>query len=190
MKYTFQTNKANRESLLKMFSLPKLRTSSLVFFNGVFSKTHSNVISYPEELIIESISEAGKKYPKLIQNYYGKSGAYIEDSFSSLNTKYSKDGVLIKITKNKQINEPFHLLFITASNNEVRAYPRNIIIFEEGSSANIIESHHSISSEIFKLRKTKYFRFIKFIKNKPWLEGLIFYGLGFIFAFLLLQILF
>ncbi len=65
-----------------------------------------------------------------------------ERALHSLNGAFMTDGALIRFTKGKQSEGPYHLLFVTAPGADVAAtHPRNIVVAERDSVAEIVETH-------------------------------------------------
>ena len=68
------------------------------------------------------------------------------DSLSSLNTSYTKEGAYILIPKNVEPEDPIQILhFSTGVQNSIWLQPRNLIITESNSNVQIIERHQSLS---------------------------------------------
>src|SRR3989339_433948 len=62
---------------------------TLVFVNGYFSKEFSEIDSLPKGLILETISEAIKKHPDLVLNYFSKYVSTEKNIFTALNTAFA-----------------------------------------------------------------------------------------------------
>ena len=84
------------------------------------------------------------KYSKLLGKYFNKL-TNKSDSFSLLNTSFSKEGAYVHIPKNIELAKPIEIVHInTGSDNSLMLQPRNLIIVEKSSKVEIIESHYSI----------------------------------------------
>jgi Fe-S cluster assembly protein SufD len=65
---------------------------------------------------------------------------------TSLNTAFSKEGVYIHIPKNIVLEKPIEIIhFATGNEAALMLQPRNLVVVEENSEVEIIESHQSLT---------------------------------------------
>lgn len=117
----------------------------LVFVNG-FYRTDLSSASALTGLHVCSLSEAKERFPAELSNYFGELTAHSDDIFTQLNSAYHNDGVFIKVDKGVQIEEPIQLLHYT-DGNEIVAMPRNLVVAEEGSKVQLVESYEELNGE-------------------------------------------
>lgn len=122
---------------LDNFTYPESRQSQLVFVNGLFAKELSNLAAIPAGVTVSNFADADQK---LLSQYLATQIDYHNDAFSALNTAFAEDGAFILIPRGKVVEAPIHLLFLTTEANTV-AYPRVVVVAEEGSIATLIESY-------------------------------------------------
>ncbi|WP_172915834.1 Fe-S cluster assembly protein SufD [Capnocytophaga canimorsus] len=119
----------------------------VVFVDGFFNDELSDINS--DEILISPLSEIlksdkGKEFSEKHLNQETRK----DDVFTALNTAFIQEGICIYVAKNKVIEKPIQLLFVT-SNTEISLclQPRNIIEVGENAQVKIIETHQSLSSQ-------------------------------------------
>lgn len=119
----------------------------IVFINGFFDAELSD--KNIKDFLISPFSEILKsnEASEFVSNYFNKETRK-DDVFTALNTAFTHDGICIYIAKNKVIEKPIQLLFISTNSDESACYqPRNIIEVGENAQVRIVETHQSISEE-------------------------------------------
>ena len=115
----------------------------LVFVNGQFSANDSNYNS--EEISIATLKEAYKDHSEHIDKHFGNLVAKNNDSFATLNSIFCNDGVYIHIGKNKVVETPTIIYYLSdTTTGEATSFPRNLIVAEENSQSSIIEVFSTI----------------------------------------------
>jgi len=118
--------------------------NKIVFVNGVAQPQLSNILDDADTLQLLDLSQAFKDHSDVIEQHVGKYIKYDEDAFAAINTAFFQDGAFIRIAKNKTLKYPVILHFITyAEHRSPVYYSRNLILAEENSEANIVETFQS-----------------------------------------------
>lgn len=127
------------------YLIPGWEGNLLVFINGFYSAKFSKIVSEFEEndIVISTISNAKKKHVHLMDQYYGIVAKYRASLFTALNTAYANDGLFLHLPKNRKLEEPIHVLFLSEG-ELTSSQPRNFILAENGSKASITMSFHSL----------------------------------------------
>ena len=120
--------------------LADVEGARLVFVDGVFAPSLSRVDSLPAgvrvlplERSLDAVSGVREALGTIVPG---------ERTFVALNTAFLRDGALIQVAEGTKVEHPIYLLFISSSAEEPRAaYPRNLIILEEGAEATVIEDY-------------------------------------------------
>ena len=132
---------------VKNFFLRGIESYKIVLIDGVYDPLWSNTTHDGIDICILSSVLEKKKYSKIISKYYNTISDKNE-SFSLLNTSFSKEGAYIHVPKNIDLNKPVEIIHINSGGeSSLMLQPRNLIILEKNSSAQIIESHYSLSSK-------------------------------------------
>ena len=149
LKYNFVPSYEKKEvskDFIKSLLFDELEHSLIVFINGRYSAEHSNLLNLPKGVIVGSIAEEMKKNNEVLQKHFGKYANYQDHIFTALSTAYTDDGAFIYIPSGKIVEEPIHIVFIAASEDEkILVQPRNLFVAEKNSQVTIIE--HYVSAD-------------------------------------------
>ncbi|MDN5201414.1 Fe-S cluster assembly protein SufD [Fulvivirgaceae bacterium BMA10] len=130
------------------FLIKDLDAYNIVIINGQFSKEYSNVSSVDPKLSIQSLAEAFAEQQALLSTHFAKYANSESDTFTALNTAFSKEGVFINVDSNYIVDKPIAIYFISDADREkVIAQPRNLILVGKNSEVEIIESFYTIGAE-------------------------------------------
>ncbi len=115
----------------------------LVFVNGQFSDQHSQVISPSTEISIQSLADANRTQPEILQQYFAKQTATSSDSFVALNTALAQQGTLIHVPAGQTVSHPVHLYLISdARETPAFSQVRNLFVVEARAQATFTEIFH------------------------------------------------
>jgi FeS assembly protein SufD len=124
-------------------SLAASNNSRLVFINGYFTPSLSQLTSLPKSVCVKNLAAIITHEPAQLFKHWQADTAE-KNSFINLNTAFIQDGAYIHLPADTQLPTPIELLFI--STNEQCFIPiRNVIIAEKNSRAVIIEKYISIT---------------------------------------------
>lgn len=117
----------------------------LVFVNGVFAPNLSSQAEV-SGLQITTLKNLDASF----QEYLGKTHS-AEEVFTALNSCNFIDAAVLKVSRNRAIEKPVHLLFVTTAQDgkPTVAYPRALVVAETGSSLTVVEDFVSIGAETF-----------------------------------------
>ena len=132
------------------FLFDQLEHNLLVFVNGHFDEKLSRITDLPKGVIAGNISEAIKQKSPIIEKHFGKYADYKNQIFTALSTAYIKDGAFIFIPDGKVIEDAFHILFLTTSDdNKILSQPRNLFVIGKNSQVTIIEHYSSLNEDVY-----------------------------------------
>lgn len=127
-------------------------SNRLVFVNGLFSNELS-VIDAQDGLVVKNFATAALENNDTILEYFGKIAD--TDSFSSLNTVLTQDGVFVEVSKNADAEIPLYVYHVNVAKEiEVFSTPRNLVVAHQGSRVRLIEknitlgAHNSFSNSV------------------------------------------
>ncbi len=130
---------------IKKYFLHEIESYRIVFVDGVYSSFLSDTTHEEADVCILSAALKKPKYKMIIDHYFDKITSK-NDSLSSLNTAFSKEGAFINIPKNTILEKPIQVLFFsTGSEKELMLNPRNLIIVGENSHVQIYERHQNLN---------------------------------------------
>ncbi len=126
-----------------LFTPDGIEAHLLYFVNGVFDESLSTILEDDGLVITHLKNVKGDKdvnsiLEKSVQNH---------DSFSLLNTVFSKEGVVINIDKNRSLLYPVYIIHITDSVKTTISQPRTIISIKESSKVTVAEVFYTVGSE-------------------------------------------
>lgn len=152
LKETFQLAIAHEisETEITPFLFSGMENDRLVFVNGHFDSALSS-FTLPKSVIISNLDKAYKNYSAEIDAHLGKHLQIAGQPFAALNTAFAHDGLFIYVPRNVRIEKPLHLLFISQAQAEMpnHQHPRNLIILEQGSQLQLVESHHCLGENVY-----------------------------------------
>lgn len=129
---------------IKKYLIHDIDTYTIVFVDGIYSSHLSRTTHDKLDACLMSSALDKEKYKPIIDKYFNK--IVPEDSMSSLNTAFAKEGAYIRIPKNVIAEKPIQVLnFFTGNEAALMVQPRNLIIAEDGAHVQIIERHQSLT---------------------------------------------
>ncbi|MEQ9441475.1 MAG: Fe-S cluster assembly protein SufD [Cyclobacteriaceae bacterium] len=141
-------NEALVKELIQSVIPNDVQANQLIFVNGQFQETLSNIISPSDEVKIMPMSQAYQAHSELIEQYFAKQPGIQPDSFVALNTALAQEGLFIHVPKNKVVEAPILTYFISDTTQGTSvATPRNLYIAETGSKVSMVESFHTIGTD-------------------------------------------
>jgi Fe-S cluster assembly protein SufD len=125
--------------------------SLLVFVNGYFSKSLSNLSALPKEVVAGSLAESVASHGEDIRRHLSRLLSLQSYPFAALNTAFIHDGAFIHVPRGSKVAVPIQLMFVSAASTEGNAvsYPRNLIVVDENASATVVESYVSLSEGVY-----------------------------------------
>ena len=131
---------------VKRYFLHEMDTYKIVFIDGVYSSYLSETTHDGVDICLMSAALTKPMYQPIIELYFNKVASK-DESLTSLNTAFSKEGAYIYIPKNKAPIKPIEIIhFATGTEASLMLQPRNLIIAEENAELQIIERHQSLTS--------------------------------------------
>jgi Fe-S cluster assembly protein SufD len=122
-------------------SLPAIR---LVFVNGLFAESLSDLSAVPQGITVSSLAQALTARPAIVEKQLGRSMQNQDNAFAALNSAFFLDGGYVHVPAGKVLEAPVHLLFIaTTRENGSTSHPRNLVVVDDRSQATVIESYAS-----------------------------------------------
>ncbi len=133
---------------VKKYFLHEIDSYKIVFIDGVYSSFLSETTHEGFDICLLSAVLKKPKYKMVIDHYFNTI-AKKEDSITSLNTAFSKEGAYINIPKNTVVPKPIQIIhFSTGIESEVLMQPRNLIVVGENAHVQIVERHQSLNENV------------------------------------------
>ncbi len=118
----------------------------LVFVNGRYTQTLSNIPVLENGVIIEPLENALKNRPGLVREHLGKAVSEAHP-FAAINAGLIANGLFVFIPPSVVLNEPIHVLLLnTEQTTRFSAHPRILIAAGNHSTAEIITHEAAIGN--------------------------------------------
>ncbi len=138
--------RVNKDEIQKL--LIRDAACHLVFVNGRCAPELSGLLSLPPGIEAVNIAEKIQEQTESLA-YLGQCVNRRPDSFSDLNTAFYEDGAYIRIKRGTVLNAPIHLMFVTTESEvPLMTHPRNLVIAEAETQADIVEEYVSLNSGV------------------------------------------
>lgn len=143
---------------VKKYFLHEIDTYKIVFIDGIYSSYLSETTHDGVDICLMSSALTKPMFKQIIDVYFNKVASK-DESLTTLNTAFSREGAYIYIPKNKVPKKPIEIVhFSTGNEAALMLQPRNLIIAEENAELQIIERHQSLTeNEVFTNSVTEIF---------------------------------
>ncbi|HMB62225.1 MAG TPA: Fe-S cluster assembly protein SufD [Eudoraea sp.] len=130
---------------VKKYFLHEIDSYKIVFIDGIYSSYLSETTHDGVDICLMSSALAKPMFKPVIDVYFNKVASR-EESLTTLNTAFSREGAYIYIPKNKAPKKPVEIIhFATGNEASLMLQPRNLIIVEENAELQVIERHQSLT---------------------------------------------
>ena len=144
--------KAAGLALVRSHEICEAHRHLLVFVNGQFTPSLSQVSGLPKGAFIGSLREGGLKHApvELVEQHYGRATAAVRSPFANLNTAFADDGALIYLPPGVAMDEPVQLLYLAVPNGApVVTHPRNLVIADRESRVSLVETYGGTAGSVY-----------------------------------------
>lgn len=131
---------------VKKYFIHDIDTYKIIFVDGVFSSHLSETTHDGVDICLMSSALTKPMYKQIIDVYFNKVASK-DESLTTLNTAFCKEGAYIYIPKNKMPKKPVEIIhFATGNEASLMLQPRNLIVVEENAELQVIERHQSLTA--------------------------------------------
>lgn len=129
---------------VRKYFIYDIDTYKLIFVDGVYSSYLSKTTHDKFDICVLASAMSKTKFKPVIENYFNKVAK--QDSLTSLNTAFAREGAFIHIPKHSEVDKPIEIInFATGNEAALMLQPRNLIVVEENAHVQIIERHQSLT---------------------------------------------
>ncbi len=130
--------------------VPMLDSHVLTVLNGFFNNPSSPLLYELENgIIYGSLKEATHRYPDLVARYMGKNAPTENETFVSLNTAFSQDGIFLYVPEGKTLEKPIQIINLLLSDKNQMVHHRNLFVIGKNASAQVIICDHTLAPHMF-----------------------------------------
>lgn len=115
----------------------------IVFVNGSYSEALTTPLGGNAGLDIRTFGCAAENVPHMLQRYVGALAGNGRFALSDLNTSLFENGAYVHVAANTVVPRPIHILHVSTGGPHAN-FPRNLLIFDEGAEAFVLESYASL----------------------------------------------
>lgn len=109
----------------------------LAFVNGRFAPSLSRLRELPARALVASLGQALLTHPEQVVPYLEQLPGLEDNPFVARNGAFWEDGAFIYLPRGAALEQPLQLAFFTTG-DEVASYPRNLLILEDDTQAEIV----------------------------------------------------
>jgi len=131
-------------------TIPALVCTQLVFINGHYVPELSAQPTLPQGVEVGSLALAFASRPSWLEAHLARYASMEKQAFVALNTAFMQDGACVYIPRDRMVEVPIHLVFISLSQGEATvSHPRNLLVLEDNSQASVIESYIGLGTDVY-----------------------------------------
>jgi len=130
--------------------VPMLDSHVLTVLNGFYYDPGAAPLHVFENgIIYGSLREATLRHPDLVARYLGRKAPLEQESFVSLNTAFSQDGIFLYVPENQSLEKPIQIIHLLLSDKNQMVQHRNLFVVEKNARAQVIICDHTLSPHMF-----------------------------------------
>jgi Fe-S cluster assembly protein SufD len=130
--------------------VPMLDSHVLTVLNGFFNNPGTPPLYELENgIIYGSLKEATLRYPELVAKYLGKNASMKNETFVSLNTAFSQDGIFLYVPDGATMDKPIQIIHLLLSDKNQMVHHRNLFVVGKNASAQVIICDHTLAPHMF-----------------------------------------
>jgi Fe-S cluster assembly protein SufD len=113
----------------------------LVFTDGFFTPELSRIGDPQEGVLLGSLATALSDHPDVLEPYLGRQADIETHTFAALNTAFIRDGALVFLQGNIDVETPVHIVYASTGDGEATvSHPRTLVVAGDNSRVTIVES--------------------------------------------------
>lgn len=128
--------------------VPNLSTWLFFMLNDAFYEK-GKAPNLPESVYVGGFRQFEKKFPEVVERYYGKAASTSKDGLAALNTMLAQDGFVLYVPQGVVLGKPLQLINILRGDVDLMVNRRLLIIMEPHSEARLLVCEHSLDKKKF-----------------------------------------
>ncbi len=131
-------------------NVPNMETDvHFVVNDSFYSGAEKPEYTLPEGVIFGGLDEVSRKYPGLLEEYYGRLADTEEDALTAFNTTFVQDGVVFYIPENVVVEQPIQLINILRADVDFLMNRRILVIVGNNAQARLLICDHTMDNVKF-----------------------------------------
>lgn len=128
-------------------NIPHLDTAVIGQLNGWYVSRDVPLMELGNGIIMGSLAEARKKYPQIIEKYFGTMADASTDGFTALNAAFAQDGVFIYVPDNVKSPKPVQLINVIHHDENIFLQSRNLIVVGANAKLSLVHCDDSYNHQ-------------------------------------------
>ena len=121
----------------------------MVFVDGHWVPSLTSMPSLPPQVTVTSLARAMALHPHLVREHLGRCAPYDEGGFTALNTAFLRDGAVVIVPHDVEVEEPIHFIYLTSSEGHSSVtQPRTLVSLGRNAKATVIESYGGLNDTL------------------------------------------
>jgi Fe-S cluster assembly protein SufD len=147
--YDYHLTRQENVDFQKVFrcNIPHLDTAIIGQLNGWYVSKDVPLMELGNGIIMGSLAEARKKYPQLIEKYFGTMADDRAEGFTALNTAFAGDGVFIYVPDNVRSPKPVQLINVIHFGENLFLQSRNLIVVGANAKLSLVHCDDSYNHQ-------------------------------------------
>jgi Fe-S cluster assembly protein SufD len=131
-----------KTAVVDIAQLADIPAPRLVFVNGVFSASLSDLAALPDGVDLQPLSQSLANNEARAANFLARRFDAPDETFAQLNAALATDGAVLHAAARAQSDRPIHLVFAGApAEADLAAHARHLIELREGARLTVVEHH-------------------------------------------------
>ena len=119
----------------------------LVFVNGVFDATLSNLHDLPTGLTFTALSASDGIVSPALDDILRRTFPAADEVFAKLNSALANDGAVLLLDAGIEVEAPVHLVLVGApASGDIASHLRHAVVLGAGSKLTLVEHHVSVGA--------------------------------------------
>lgn len=146
--YAFTAAAAVSKEQISPHIYPECARSVLVFVNGLFNPSLSNLEGLPSRVVVRTLNEAVQTYGAFLNNQWAKTVKDETDPFAALNAALHSEGAFVYLPPKTNVELPIQILnIISLENAPVLMMPRVQFFIGAQSEAKVVATQALLSGQ-------------------------------------------
>ncbi|MGZ8218096.1 Fe-S cluster assembly protein SufD [Methylomagnum sp.] len=117
---------------------------SLVFVDGIYQETWSDLGGLPDGVIVASLADALERCPERVEAHFNRIAAREEHGFTAFTTAYFRDGLFVHVPAGRVLTKPLQMLHISTRADGLSAL-RHLIVLDRNAEAQVVETYVGVA---------------------------------------------
>jgi Fe-S cluster assembly protein SufD len=139
-----------RRADVEAMSLPGVRSVRLVFVDGHFDASLSDIPELPKGVRAGSLAQALAEGVDMVGSHLGSLAEPASSAFTALSAAFLQDGAVLLVPDRADVSVPVHVLHVASGRTTpFLSSPRTLVVLGRGARASVVESYHHAARNVY-----------------------------------------